>query len=376
MSGAGRVTVFFTIVLGVWTAMHLYVFWRAASVPVISSHLSRGTLAAIAAFLWVCYPLSRVLEHRGLDLAGRPLEFVGSTWMGVLTLAFFALLALDLVTLGGFLLPRLAPMARGWALVAAAALAAVALVQGLRPPVVVDYDVTLPRLPSDRDGTVLVELSDVHLGTLIGGAWMARLVDRVEAMKPDLIVVDGDLIDGNVARVEPMVPVLRRLAAPLGVWAVTGNHEFYAGLARSVKLFEDAGFHVLQDRSAEVVPGLVFAGVDDLTARRQLGVDGEPVERALADRPPGAAILLSHTPWQAAEAASLGAGLMLSGHTHDGQIWPFGYLVRLTYPLLGGRYQVGGMTAIVCRGTGTWGPRMRLWRPSEIVRITLRSGKQ
>ena len=64
---------------------------------------------------------------------------------------------------------------------------------------------------------------------------------------------------------------------------------------------------------------------------------------------------------------------MLSGHTHDGQIWPFGYLVRLTYPLLGGRYRVGGMTAIVCRGTGTWGPRMRLWRPSEIVRVTLRA---
>ncbi len=364
---------FFTIVLGVWTAMHAYVFWRASSVPVISSHVSRGALAAATAFLWVCYPLARMLEHRRLDALGRPLEFLGATWMGVLVLAFFTLLALDLVTLGGFLFPRLAPALRGWALLAAGGLAVVGLVQGLRAPVVVDYEVALPDLPAGRDGTVLVELSDMHLGTLIGERWLTRVVARVDAMKPDMIVVDGDLIDGDVPRVEPMVPTLRRLHAPLGVWAVTGNHEFYAGLKRSVRLFEDAGFRVLEDRSGEAAPGLVLAGVDDLTARRQLGLGGAPVERALAGRPPGATIFLSHTPWEANEAAALGAGLMLCGHTHDGQIWPFGYLVRLTYPLLGGRYLVDGMPVIVCRGTGTWGPRMRLWRPSEIVRVTLRT---
>ena len=85
-------------------------------------------------------------------------------------------------------------------------------------------------------------------------------------------------------------------------------------------------------------------------------------------------MLLSHSPVQAEKAAAGGAGLMLSGHTHNGQIWPFNYLVRLTNPLVGGRYEVGGMPVIVCRGTGTWGPRMRLWRPSEILRITLRAG--
>jgi len=83
-------------------------------------------------------------------------------------------------------------------------------------------------------------------------------------------------------------------------------------------------------------------------------------------------VLLSHTPWQAEKAANFGASLMLSGHTHGGQIWPFGYLVRRVYPLLGGRYEVAGMPVIVCRGTGTWGPRMRLWRPGEILRVTLR----
>jgi predicted MPP superfamily phosphohydrolase len=97
------------------------------------------------------------------------------------------------------------------------------------------------------------------------------------------------------------------------------------------------------------------------------------METALANRPHGATILLSHTPWRAEEAAAAGVGLMLSGHTHNGQLWPFTYLVRTRYKLLGGRYPIGSMTAIVCRGTGGWGPRMRLWRPAEILRITLRA---
>ena len=366
---------FLIVVLGTWTLMHIYLVWRASSVPAISAHVPRWAIVAAAALLWLAYPLSRILDRSGLGLIARPMEFVGSAWLGVLFLACVALLAVDVVTLGGLGLRSVAPSLRGWGLVAACALSVAALVQGLRPPVVTDYEVRLADLPAERDGLVLVEISDLHLGTLIGDRWMARLVDRVDAMRPDLVVVDGDLIDGNVGRVEPFLPELKRMHAPLGVFAVTGNHEFYAGLDRSVKLLEDAGYTVLRDRWVEPVPGLTVAGVDDLTARRQFGLGDHPVEKALAGRPPGAVVLLSHTPWQADKAADLGAGLMLSGHTHDGQIWPFGYLVQFTYPLMGGRYLVSGMTAVVCRGTGTWGPRMRLWRPSEIVRITLRAVK-
>ena len=369
-----RALVFLTIFLTVWTGMNAYVVWRTATVPFLAAHLSRRALFTIAAILWLSLPLAMFLDHARLGVPAAPLVFIAMNWLGVLFLAMTALLLVDVVTGGGFLLPKPAPTLRGWALAAAAALSAVGLVQGLRDPVVRDYEVTLAGLPKERDGLVLVEVSDIHLGTLIGERWMARLVDRVNAMKPDITVVDGDLVDGNVNRVEPLLPVLKGLRAPLGVWAVSGNHEFYAGLARCVKLFQDAGYTVLQDRWAEVVPGLVFAGVDDLTARRQLGRDGPAVETALSGRPPGATVFLSHSPLKADAAAAAGAGLMLSGHTHDGQIWPFGTFVHFVYPLLGGRYQVGGMSVIVCRGTGTWGPRMRLWLPSEIVRITLRAG--
>lgn len=367
-----RFVLFFTVFMGVWAAMHAFVFWRLAAVPVIAAHVPGRAWFWTAVALWISYPLARSLNAWGLAAVGEPLEMLAANWVGVLFLLFAALLVADAITLGGTLAPRLSPVVRGWAAVVALALAAIALVQGLRAPVVRDYKVRMAGLPPARDGLVLVTVSDLHLGTLIGRRWMARLVGQVDALKPDLVMVAGDLVDGEVGRLKGVLPVLQTLRAPLGVWAVTGNHEYYAGLERSVRLLRDAGYTVLRDEWREVAPGLVLAGVDDLTARRQNGRLDRPVERTLEGRPPGATVLLSHSPLQAEVAAAGGVGLMLSGHTHNGQIWPFNYAVRSTYRLMGGRYDVRGMTAIVCRGTGTWGPRMRLWRPGEILRIRLR----
>jgi uncharacterized protein len=371
----GRFMVFVSMVLGVWAVIHLYVFFRIGSVPWAAAHISHRVLIAAAVVLWISYPLSRFLNYWRLDAVARVLEVVAGNWIGIAFLLFSALLAADVVTLGGLLMPRLAPTVRGWAVAVAAVLSVIALIQGMRPPVVVDYEVKLPGLPVERDGLVMAVITDTHLGTLIGPRWMERVVGRIGEMHPDIIAVVGDLMEGDDRQIQPFIPMLRGLKAPLGVWAVTGNHEFYAGLDRSIRFMEDAGYTVLRDRWAEPVPGLVIAGVDDLTARRQYGMSDHPVEKALEGRPPGATILLSHTPWKADIAASAGAGLMISGHTHNGQIWPFNYVTQISYPLVGGRYMVGGMTVIVCRGTGTWGSRMRLWRPCEILRIRLRAEK-
>jgi predicted MPP superfamily phosphohydrolase len=364
---------FLSTVLSIWAAIHLYVFWRLASIPWVAEHFSSIGLVIAALALWASYVFVRILDSMGLQSVCWPLEYLAANWIGVLFLLFWALLAADLVTLGGWLFVKQVPAIRAGATLTAGALSLVALIQGLRPPVVTDYEVHLAGLPPERDGTLLIELSDLHLGNLLGRRWLRHLIDRLNQMKPDLIVVVGDLVDGNVGRVEPLRQVLKELRAPLGVWAVTGNHEFYAGVERSLRLFEEAGFHVLRDQSAQILSGLVIAGVDDLTARQQFGATNHGIEKALANRPPGATILLSHSPWQAERAAALGAGLMLSGHTHNGQLWPFNFLVALRYPLLAGRYEVNGMSVIVCSGTGTWGPRMRLWRPSELLRVKLRA---
>ena len=353
------------------TLMHIYVFWRVCSVPLLKRHIPRKLLIGAGIVLWAVFYFGRVFGHSGTGTFARTLELLGMNWMAMLFLAFVSLLAMDFITGFGFLLPKLAPSLRGLALVAGGVLSVIALVQGLRPPVVQNYEVRLSGLPNEMDGTVLVAMSDLHLGSLLGKQWLEARVAQVEAQRPDLVVLLGDLFEGHGEPQEELFPVFRRLWAPLGVWAVPGNHESYGRQNTSTSLVDKAGFQALVNSWAEIRPGFVLAGVDNLTTSRNPDQGGDPIAKALANRPPGATILLSHAPLQADRAANAGAGLMLCGHTHGGQVWPFGYLVQNAYPLLAGRYEVGGMTVIVCRGTGTWGPRMRLWHPGEILRVTL-----
>lgn len=372
MSETARMAIFLSIALSIWALMHVYVAHRVWRLPLLSAPHAHLVLVVGLMVLWVSYPLGRVLDRLDLPTASYLLELAGATWMGVLFLLLTCLLVVDLTTgfgaWGGSRLPALRAAAVGIAVL----LSLVGAVQGLRPPVVRHLDVRLPGLPPDADGLRVVQLSDMHLGPLLGETWLRSIVDRVGALRPDLVLVTGDLVDSDSAHVEDMLPELRRLHAPLGVFAVTGNHEFYAGLDRSVKLLLDAGFEVLRDRHVEVRPGLVLAGVDDLVTRHHFGLRNGALVTALAGRPAGATILLSHSPLLADQAAEMGVGLMLSGHTHNGQIWPFNYLVRLQFRLMGGLYRVGPMQVLVSRGTGTWGPRMRLWRPGEIWMLTLR----
>jgi len=383
--------VFLLVVLSIWTGLNAYVVWSVSRAPLVAEHASRRALAVGALILGSSYLLGRILDGRAPALLSHPLELVGAVWIGFVFLAFAAVLLCDLLRLALLLaLPDGGAGERALALAAnlpaagaaaALLLGAVGVVQHARGPVVVEHEVRLAGLPEECDGTVLVALSDLHLGSLLGERWLERRIAEVAALGPDIVAVVGDLVDGNAAHVERLLPRLERLRAPLGVWAVTGNHEYYAGIERSVALMEGAGYRVLRDAWAEAAPGLVLAGVDDLTARRQLAPRGTPaaaaLETALAGalegRPAGATVLLSHTPWLAERAAALGVGAMLSGHTHGGQIWPFGHLAALQYPYLGGDYDVAGMLLVVCRGTGSWGPPMRLWRRGEIVRLVLRS---
>jgi predicted MPP superfamily phosphohydrolase len=373
MTRNARIMTFVLIALSVWTAMHLYVASRFWTLSAGAGPAWHRLVAVVAVVLWASFPLSQLLA-RTLARVARPFEIVGSTWIGLLFLLLACLLAADILTGFGWLLPALARLARQVAVAAAIVLCMVALVQGLRPPEVRRHDVAVRGLEPAFAGLRIVQLSDLHLGPFLGPRWVENRVAQVRELRPDLIVITGDLVDRDARLSERLVPSLRGLHARLGVWGVTGNHEFYAGLEESVRVFESSGIRLLRDTAVEVAPGLVLAGVDDLTARRQFGIDDHPVERTLSHRPPGATIFLCHSPWQTDRAAALGADVMLSGHTHAGQIWPFVYLVRMAYPYVQGRFSVNGMTLIVSRGTGFWGPPMRLFRRAEITLITLARG--
>lgn len=353
------------------TLMHGYVFWRAASVPFVRRRISRKRLIGLGVVLWAFFLLGRIIGPEDAGAMAAMLEFLGMTWMAMLFLMSVALFAVEVATGFGFLLTRFGPGLRGAALVAGSVLSVVALILGLRAPVVQNYDVYLAGLPGELDGTVIVALSDLHLGHVLGERWLEARVEQVQAERPDVVVLLGDIFEGHGAPGKELLAALRHLSAPQGAWAVLGNHEFHSTHTNNTSLFEEAGVHLLRNAWVELRPGLVLVGVDNLTASNEAGEAGIPLAQALAGRPPGATVLLSHAPLPAVVAAGKGVDLMLSGHTHGGQIWPFGYLVRQRFPLFEGSYEFGGMTAIVSRGTGTWGPRMRLWHPAEILRVTL-----
>ncbi len=379
---------FFTLVGSAVLVMSLYVGWRSGSVPWLGPRVPAWLRATGLLLLGSSFVVAREVEGAGWPIAARMLEFTGAHWIGVLLLLFVAVLAADVVTGFGLVFRRRAGSIRGWAFVAGIGLAAAALVQGHRAPVVRDYDVRLAGLPPSRNGTVIVFVSDLHLGSLLGERWLAARIAQVSALRPDVVIVGGDILEGDSPSESRLVPVVARLGAPLGVWVVAGNHEYHGTGAAALQSLERGGFRVLRNEWRELAPGLLLAGIESRGERQEddsagpaggaaprprSGVE-DPLTPALAGRPPTAAtVLVSHMPARVPEAARAGVGLMLAGHTHDGQIWPFRYVVRLQFPYLAGRYDVSGMPLIVCRGTGTFGPRMRLWFPSEIVRVTLRA---
>jgi hypothetical protein len=300
------------------------------------------------------------------------------TWFGLAFLLTVALFAGDLarwivravLSLAGNAGPedpeRRQLVARGVA-GAAGATAALAEVE------VKEVGVRLPRLPPALSGLSIVQLTDVHIGPTIGRKFLEHVVDRTNAQKPDVIAITGDLVDGSVAALRAHVEPLARLQARYGVYFVTGNHEYYSGADEWMAELQRLGIRVLHNERVRVgdQASIDLAGVDDPTARGSgFGADYARVFEGVD--PERELVLLAHQPSQITHAARAGVGLQLSGHTHGGQIWPFGALVRLNQPYVAGLHQHNLHTQIyVSRGTGYWGPPMRLLCPAEITKVVL-----
>lgn len=351
--------------------MHAYLFWHLARLPWWRSGNGRRYLLWGGGLLWLLFLTGTLYGHDGGGGLAAVLERLAMDWFGVLFIASVVMVIADLLSIALFRCRSCRTRLLQGAVMVTVVLVGVALLQGARAPVVVRYAVTLSQLPYELDGTTLAVLSDLHLGSQLGAAWLQARVEQVLALQPDVIVLLGDNFEGHGDPPLALRSVFARLKAPLGVYAVTGNHEHFGDVSPAITLTEQAGVRWLRDRVIQLRPGLSLAGVDDLTTRWRHGQSQGIFNTVLADAPAGGVIVLSHSPLQVGQAAEAGAGLMLSGHNHGGQIWPFGYLVQHFYTYLAGRYEVDGMSLIISRGTGLWGPRMRLWRPGEILLVTL-----
>lgn len=237
--------------------------------------------------------------------------------------------------------------------------------------------VSLARLPKVFSGFRVVQLSDMHIGPTLDKIWCEGIVARVNALKPDIVVITGDLVDGRVSDLQDDVAPLKKIKAPKGIYFCTGNHEYYSGAVEWCDELTRMGIKVLRNERVSITKdGISFdlAGVDDFSAEGHAPGHKADLKKALKGRDPSReCILIAHQPRQIEEASDHQVGLQLSGHTHGGQIWPWNYLVKIQQPYVKGLVNHKGTWLYINQGTGFWGPPMRLGTYAEISLIELDS---
>lgn len=251
--------------------------------------------------------------------------------------------------------------------------------EAMRVPRIRSVDVRIPRLGAGLDGLRVAMITDTHYGPLDRAQWSANVVERVNELDADIVCHVGDIADGTVEVRRNQASPLETVRARSARVYVTGNHEYFSEAQGWLDYMEGIGWSALHNRHVVVERGgdrLIVAGVDDATAEGS-GVrgHGEDLAKALSGADPGLPVLLlAHQPKQIPQAVAAGVDLQISGHTHGGQIWPFNFLVRLDQPVVHGLSTHGQRTQLyTSRGTGFWGPPFRVFAPSEITLLTLRS---
>ena len=373
---------FVAVALLLLTGMHYYVWARLVRDPQLPPGTAR-LITALLATMALVLPATLVLSRtRG---APRPMVWIAFLWMGVVFLlsAFLGLadagraLAWVARKLASpdtpadperrVLLARALAVGVGGVVAGLSAVGVGSALAGLR---IKEVLVRIRDLPPALAGLRVVQISDLHIGPLLRKEWVEGVVARVRALKPDLVAITGDLVDGTVDELREHVAPLARLAeAPRGVYFSTGNHEYYSGVDDWLRYLPTLGIRPLANERVEAAPGLDVAGIHDPTGRGRYAPD---LPAALDGRDPTRpVVLLAHQPRQFREAARHGVSLTLSGHTHGGQIWPFSWLVALVQPYIAGLHRLGEAQLYVSRGTGFWGPPMRVFAPAEITLLRL-----
>ncbi|MDD5131138.1 MAG: metallophosphoesterase [bacterium] len=366
---------FLTIFIIVYGGSHLYLYIRLIY-PLRLAGFTSILIKILFIALGLSFPLLHFVARGQNGLIVEIINYISSVWMGMIVYLFLATIGLDLLKLvlkltGNNILqnPRLFTY-----LVLTIALSVT--IYGLSEATnigITRLNVKIPNLPEKLERITIAQISDVHMGLIIQGKRLEKIVTLTNDLNPDLIVITGDLVDEQALHMEELVEPLQRFKSKYGVFACTGNHEYFAGIEKAEAFIERGGVSLLRNRWIEVAGGLQIVGRDDPTGTR---VGGEKIP-SLAEimkgiDPKKPIILLYHTPGTTmAELQRLGINLQLSGHTHQGQLWPFRYIVKKIYAMPYGLFRSGDTTVYVNRGTGTWGPPIRVGAPPEITFITL-----
>ncbi len=367
----------------IYGSTHVYFFLKVkAAVPL--GMVAGSCLTLFLVMMLVAPVLVRVFEKVGMEGPARFAANAGYFWMGFLFLFFSASLVIDLYhgVLHAFVFVfhrEISPF-----LVSSRAALVIPLAWGAVTAVYAYFEardfrtehlvINSPKITKECGKLTLVMLSDVHLGLIVREKRLKMMLAKVTAAAPDILVVTGDLVDGQVNALKSLADLLGEVRPRYGKFAVTGNHELYAGLDYSLAFIQSAGFKVLRGEKEVIIPGvLTIAGVDDPAVARYGGSSAVEEQHVLSCPSVGTfTILLKHRPEMA--PTSLGRfDLQLSGHVHKGQLFPFNLVTYMFYPVRAGLNCFAHDSALyVSRGTGTWGPPMRFLAPPEVTVIELR----
>lgn len=362
------ISVFLILLFGV----HALVYVSVVHFFSVESSMTRYILMTVLGFLSVSFLLASTMAHWSENIVTRVGYFAAGFWMGALVNIVLASLTVWLVVgvARAFSWPINMSLVGGVFFSLAALVSVYGSWNALHPRIQ-EVTVTIPGLPETWQGRKLVQLSDVHLGHVYQAGFLQSVVDKVNATHPKLVVITGDLFDGMDGRLESFVKPLDAIGAEKGVLFVNGNHETYLGTQKSFDILETTKVHILRDEVMNV-DGVAFVGVSYPERGERKDVVGAVRKLApqFADKP---SVLLYHAPVDIQRMAETGINLQLSGHTHQGQQFPFMFITRLVHKGFDyGLYQIGNFWLYTSSGVGTWGPAMRIGTQSEIVVITLK----
>jgi uncharacterized protein len=372
--------IFLSIILVVYGLVNYYIFirgWQA-----IPKGTSLKTIyLTLFLVLSLSYVIGRLLENYALSFVSDFFIWVGSFWLAFMVYFLFAVILVDLLRLANSLFGIFPSFittnydkAKEITAAVILAITVITVFAGHINALIPDMK-KLDLAISGKTGAGkiirIAAASDIHLGTLVGNGRLSSLVKKINSFNPDLVLFPGDIVDEDLGPVirNNMGEILKSIKSKYGVYAITGNHEFYGGVQAAVKYLTDHGIIMLRD-SVVQVDGINLVGRDDLTVnqvkqRAPLSELMKSVDRSYP------VILMDHQPFNLQEAVDNGVDLQLSGHTHHGQLWPFNFITKMVYELSWGYMKKGNTQFYVSSGYGGWGPPVRLGNRPEILFITL-----
>lgn len=378
-----RFIVFISIITAVLSVSLYYVGSRIIRHTVWGAHHKGAIWLTLALFLILQFVgpiIYRTWPSKDSDIFA--LQWVAYTTLGVFACMFFYTFASDILVL--FWKKAFRPEnsvdldRRSFLTVSAltAGTAAIGTFQALGGPKVYEVDVPLAGLPEEFDGYKIAQISDLHVGPTIGKKYVENVVKMTNSLTPDLVALTGDFVDGTVEQLKKSIAPLAQITTKDGMFFSTGNHEYYWGVEQWLEEFKNIGSQVLLNEHVVIKKGnshVVLAGVTDVSGGEHLSAHASDAKKSIEGAPPEAVkILLAHHPKSYEDAHAAGFHLQLSGHTHGGQFFPWGILVKFAHKYYKGLNRHENMWVYVNRGTGYWGPPLRFAIPAEITLLRLR----